>query len=404
MPEPSRKSIVLRALIVAGALALAVGGIVLCEHRPVAATRLIECLLVFGLVIVLAWATRGALRNAMVVGCSLMFGLAVVEGVTLAMSRGGTNRAGTVADDSGLAQSQPLFGWGPSRPGVFHSTKHTADGRVIFDTHVTIDETLNRKTEPSMGPRPIAFFGDSWVYGDGVDDDGALPQAFADLTDRKIPVLNLAFAGWSPAQNLLALQSGLYAPLLRSPRHFILFTAAFHLERTACKGLYATSHAPRFVLKGSTLKYTGSCKDGWNLLAPIERFARGFSLGREIDPLLAQPTRHDVETYIKLIEAFVATAKQEYGVRTTILFAPFGESYIKGSGYTEAQLLEALRKSGVDVLVDELPPIEDPSLYSISGDGHPSKLANQARAREVKAHLAQTDPNALAMDDEEAGR
>lgn len=398
MPEKSSKSVALRTLVVAGALAVAVGGIVLCEHRPVAATRLLECLLVFAVVVAVAWATRGALRNSLIVCGSLIFGLAVLEGVALAFSRPGTIQETAIANDSGLARSRPLVGWGPTRPGVYHSTKSTADGRrLIFDTQVTIDATLIRKTDPSTGTRPIAFFGDSWVYGDGVDDDGTLPQAFADLTDRKIPVLNLAFAGWSPAQNLLALQSGLYAPLLRSPRHFILFTAAFHLERTACLGAYAASRSPRFVLDRATVTYVGPCASRWGLLAPIGRFARGFAIEKRIDPLLTQPTRRDVETYIRLIETFVASAKVRYDVPTTILFSPFGDDYLRGSGYSEAQILDELRKSGADVLMDRLPPTKDPYRYWIADDGHPTKLANQVRAAAVKVHLRETDPTALEI-------
>ena len=88
---------------------------------------------------------------------------------------------------------------------------------------------------------------------------------------------------------------------------------------------------------------------------------------------------------------------RDYGVRTTVLFAPFEQAYIQGSGYTEADILAALRKDGVDVLVDRLPKIADEDLYWIQGDGHPTALSNKTRAAEIEAHLRDVDPAALAV-------
>ena len=120
-----------------------------------------------------------------------------------------------------------------------------------------------------------------------------------------------------------------------------------------------------------------------------------FELYRHIEPLLAAPRHEDVATYIEIIEAFVAQAARIDHVRTTVLFAPFEATYLARSGYTEADIVGELRRAGLDVLVDHLPAIADPGLYTIADDGHPTALANRARAAEVEAHLRQVDPAAL---------
>ena len=389
-----------KSRLVASAATIAIGAIVIVELGHIASARFYECLVLAALAAVLAWAARGTRRsgllvNGLVMTCSLLAGLALLEGVGLLLDRLQGIEPPATANDSGLSRGRPLVGWGPVKPGVYRSFKTAADGHLVFDTHVTIDAHLNRKTVPSDGERPILFFGDSWIYGDGVEDDATLPQAFADLNQGRIPVLNLAFAGWSPAVNLVALRAGLYDSLVEKPRHAILFTSPFHLERTACKGLYALSGAPRLVPDHDDVRFIGPCVAGRQALVPLFAIAKRFAIYRRISQLLATPSRDDIATYLKIIEAFVAQAKQSYGVETTVLFAHFDDTYLKKSGITEAGVVDDLRRAGLDVLVDRLPRIADMSLYTIPREGHPTGLANTARAAEIAAHLREVDPAAL---------
>ena len=69
--------------------------IVMIEHQPFLRTaRFLECLLVLALLAVAAGTTRGVLRNTLVVACSLLFGLAAIEGVVLVMGPERARRAG----------------------------------------------------------------------------------------------------------------------------------------------------------------------------------------------------------------------------------------------------------------------------------------------------------------------
>lgn len=384
-----------RSLVVAAAVVVVLAVVAITERATSGPLgNLVECAVVTGLLCVLAWAARGAARDALMVAASLLFGLTLIDGGLRLTATETRDAPVATLSDSGLDKVRPIVGWGPSRPGVFRLIKAYPDGRVVFDVNVTIDRTLNRLTLPTSDRGAIAFFGDSFIFGDGLNDDETLPQTFARLTGGKVPVWNLAFSGWSPANNLAALQSTLYRPLLAAPRHFVLFTAAFHVERTACKGAWAVGPSARYVMVGDRLENSGPCAT--KLQATLSRFARRFALYDRLADAVSGVTRQDVLTYLKIVETFIETARTNYDAPTTILFKTMDEDYLRGTGFTQDMLIEALRKAGADVLVEALPPIADDSLYRIKGDGHPTGLANEAVAREIETHLELVDPAALA--------
>ena len=81
-------------------------------------------------------------------------------------------------------------------------------GASIYKAEYTIDSNLLRETLSAETGPTIAFFGDSFTFGEGVNDAETLPQAFADLLGRRERVLNLGFSGYGPHQFLAELQTG----------------------------------------------------------------------------------------------------------------------------------------------------------------------------------------------------
>ena len=384
-----------RGVVVLSTVVAAVAIIALVERLPRAPiSNIAECGVVIGVLAVLAWATSGFLQNVLVVGISLLVGLTLVDGglVIVEWLEPAAKPLPATAD-AGLSKARPIVGWGPVKPGQYHVVKTRYDGKIIFDAHYTIDDALNRKTVPSANTGSIAFFGDSFIFGEGLEDGETLPQDFAALNNGHIPVWNLAFSGWAPSHNLAALRARLYKPLLGSPRHFILFTTAFHVTRTACKLNWSDSPSPRYVLAGDELVNSGPCATSGK--ATLMRFGRRFALYERVERVFSGNTHRDVATFLKIVETFVATAKRDYNVPTTVLIKTDEGQYLKGTGYTEADVIDALRKAGVDVLVETFPPIADPSRYTITDDGHPSSLANRVLAQQVEDHLRAVDPAAL---------
>ena len=100
-----------------------------------------------------------------------------------------------------------MVGWGPQRPGPFRATR-SFNGRKVYDVTYTIDSNLNRQTLAGEAGKGIAVFGNSFIFGEGLEDHQTLPQQLADLQQRRSPIYNLGFGAYNPAQALAQLQTG----------------------------------------------------------------------------------------------------------------------------------------------------------------------------------------------------
>ncbi|MGH6801473.1 MAG: SGNH/GDSL hydrolase family protein, partial [Methylocella sp.] len=290
---------------------------------------------------------------------------------------------------------RPVIGWGPEHPGRFHAEKRDPKtGAVIYVADYTIDANLLRQTASSeMGPA-IVFFGDSFTFGDGVNDAETLPQAFADLLDGKERVLNLGFSGYGPQQFLRELETGLFDPLIGSrPRLFIFMTAAWYAERTSCKASW-TPHAPRYALENGQIVFKGACNEGPSLRLR-EWLEATSSYGLMVEPFRHKLSHGDVDLYIRIVLAAVNLAKEKYGVATLIPYIA-APGYLGGTGFSDDEIVQRLRDGGAMVVDASLAKEEaGGALIGIKGDGHPTPLANRLRASIIEAYIESRMPGIL---------
>jgi hypothetical protein len=345
---------------------------------------ILEFFFCVGLLILL----RGRFRDAALVLASIFLCLVLIEAYqTLVYPR-------ALAGAEGLAGSKPILGWGALAPGLFTAKKiDPKTGRVIYDTTYTITDQLLRKTVSADNGPTVAFFGDSFMFGEGLSDSDTLPQIFSDLEDRKFRVLNLAFSGYGPQQFLRALETRMYDGLLQDARLFVFETAAWHAERTACTPPF-TLRAPRYVLENDRPVYVGACAEG------ITRFVReilGHSAAYRtlVQPVEGAPSRADIDLYIAVVRRAVTLARETYHVPTVILYLPYDPGYLAGTGYTDREIMAKLRESGAGI-VEGLVDLSHPEVaLIIPGDGHPTGAANRQWAEKIKAwweRHAQTSP------------
>ncbi|MGH6845411.1 MAG: SGNH/GDSL hydrolase family protein [Methylocella sp.] len=361
-------------------------------RHPVPAFRLFTFSLVFLTLADVASLLRGKGRNGLVVLASLAFGLCVIEAVATLLE---PKTSTTVTP--GRSVRRPVIGWGPGHAGRFHVEKRGPAGAVIYVADYTIDANLVRQTTAGEKGPAIVFFGDSYTFGEGVNDAETLPQAFADLLDRKERVLNLGFIGYGPQQFLRELEAGLFDPLIGArPRLFIFMTAAWHAERTACKASW-TPPAPRYALENGQIVFKGACNEGPSLWLR-EWLENTTSYRLMVEPIRHKLSHDDVDLYIRILLAGVSLAKEKYGVATLIpyLRVRAGEDYLGGTGFTDESIIARLREGGAIVIDASLAEEEaQGALISIPGDGHPTPFANRARAAMVKNYVEQQMPSIL---------
>ncbi len=372
-------------------LLILLGLIVLMEARhPFPSFRLATFILAFSALAAVASLLRGKLRDGLVVLASLAFGLSIIEiTATLLDSRVLSVLA------NGFTVPQPVVGLGPEHAGRFHAEKtDPKSGIPIYSADYTIDQNLLRETRSVETGPTIVFFGDSYTFGEGLNDADTLPQQFADLLGRKQRVLNLGYPGYGPQQFLAELQTGCFDGVIgEQPRLFIFLTAAGHAERTACKPFWVRRW-PRYTLENGQVVLKGACSEGLSL-GVREWLEDMVSYRLFIEPYLQRITHDDVELYVRILLAAVKLGKEKYHAATLI---PYGRStgYLDGTGFSDDEIIQRLRDGGALVVDVTLPrQAADGVPLEIKGDGHPTPLANRLKASIIKDYIEQHMPGVL---------
>src|SRR6478609_1029861 len=102
----------------------------------------------------------------------------------------------------------------------------------FMDVTYTIDSNLNRQTLAGEAGKGISVFGDSFIFGEGLEDHQTIPQELANLQQRRSPIYNLWFSAYNPAHALALIQSGIVDRILSNTRVIVKFVAPWHAERT----------------------------------------------------------------------------------------------------------------------------------------------------------------------------
>jgi len=363
-------------------VALGGAGLYLAVSRSNAWDRFFELTLGFAIAVYVAAVLGGRLRSAAMTVASLLFGLAAVEGYAVLQLAPPIDIA-----TPGYSGGRPILGWGPQHAGIFHFKR--LDGRtgaVVYDVDYTIDEHLNRQVISAETGPTIAFFGDSMTFGQGVSDADTLPQAFADATERRFRVLNFAVPGYGPQQFLRALETDMYRDLMTEPHLFVMLTAAWHAERSNCAESYMW-HAPRYVLVRGVPTYQGACSDHWTERVR-QLWTRAAMNSVFFKPAFGGANAADMDLFVAILIRAGQLVREKYGVPALILYLPY-DAYVRQAGTTDRQIMQRLRDAGLLVADAELDPKDFPDqTLEIPGDGHPTGVANRARALLVQDVLA----------------
>jgi hypothetical protein len=361
--------------------------------QPFPSFRLATLILAFLALAGMASLLRGKLRNGLVVLASLAFGLSMIEATATILET-----KELYVETNGFSVRQPVVGWGPEHPGHFHAEKtDPKSGVPIYSADYTIDSNLLRETRSAETGPTIAFFGDSWTFGVGLNDADTLPQAFADLLGRKQRVLNLGFPGYGPQQFLAEMQAARFDGVIGAqPRLFIFLTVSWQVARTACKPLWV-AWAPRYALENGQVALKGLCYEGVSLRMR-KRLEDMASYRLFIEPYLQKATHEDVELYIRIVLAAVNLAKEKYGVATLIPYIRYipENGYLKRTGFSDDEIVQRLRDGGAMVVDVPLATEEAAGAkLSIEGDGHPTPLANRLRASLLEDYIEYRMPGIL---------
>ena len=273
----------------------------------------------------------------------------------------------------------------PSQAGRFTLTH---DGNPIFGHGYTIGPNGLRVSPPheAVADVPCAlFFGGSFTFGTGVEDDEALPYVAGILSEGRYQVYNFGYRGYGPHQMLAALESGLVDSVIECVPTVVIYQALVgHMTRSVGLSDWDT-HGPRYVLAdtGEAIR-RGNFDDFDN---PLVGFLQGI-LKKSLTVMAlgyGRYTNYKMDLMVAILDKSRNLVAERYpGSEFHVIF---WDACATKEPEPVARILidKIVRKNFqlhlVSTIVVDICAKRDE--YMIQGDGHPNKTAHDKIARYV---------------------
>jgi hypothetical protein len=259
-------------------------------------------------------------------------------------------------------------------------------GAPVYDATYTIDRLGNR-VAPENPDRPaVVFFGCSYTFGDGIDDQQSLPWQFAEASGHRFDVVNAGHSGHGAHQMLRMLETDhLAARLPRGVARAFYSAMDHHPARAA--GLAAWDlEGPRYELEGDGVAWRGPFLGHGPAL--LVKGAQSLFGSRWLPPWRDRPVDPpvDEERWVRIVSRAATLARERWGAPLTTIMWDANSA----GGERMAALL---RERGLDVLpVSSILPTGKGPADLIPDDWHPTPATNAHIARALAARFfAATD-------------
>lgn len=269
-----------------------------------------------------------------------------------------------------------------------HSTK-SERGVRLYDVTYTIDSKGLRVAPPvrvNGGGTPgcILFFGDSFTFGEGLQDSETLPYQVGIRSGAR--TFNFGFHGYGPHQMLAAIEKGLVRQLVDCRPDYAIYQAiSHHVARVAGKVFFG-QHAPRYRLgSDGSVYFDGHFDDEKKVSSWLDE-ELNWHLGKSsIYRILGKREGRVSEGDVRLLLAIVRRSRNllaaEYpGIKFhVILWQVRGEDRA-----IYGDLRDGFRQMNIPVhLVEDILPgyaVDSPTYVLSIRDKHPNALANRILA------------------------
>lgn len=256
-----------------------------------------------------------------------------------------------------------------------HTLRDTKDDELIYEMTVTTDEKGRRITPIAQfrdSDRFIAFFGDSYTFGDGVNDNETLPYFVGTLLPD-YQVYNYAFSGYGPQHMLALLEGDLLSEKLNAKRAIGVY-------------LYIDAHVGRAAY---------SMRSGWVQQSPFYVLNKNDEVERKGNFHTTNPIRYALyqdllskSSLLKLLGVnlpYIGTDEILFTCRIIARSREIFEEKFPNSSFFavfhpgQNQYAKDLKQCFTERGVNYLDYSEEdwPEKYRIPFDGHPNAIGHQ---------------------------
>ena len=327
-------------------------------------------------------------RTIWLVLASLLASFAAAEGFFGVLAEPALNRNMTKIDTpSQWNVSDDVVGYRPE-PGVKVDVVGNFHDELVYHKTYTIEPSGARLTPGSVPQGPTyLFMGDSYIFGEGLNDDETVPSQFAQHLATPAHVVNLGVLGYSPAHLVRALETGLYDKyVVGKVGAVITWSTPLQMPRVIGDGGWLGS-SPRFELDAAgNLRYTGSFT-GYRLRHPMAGawyLARTY-LASAARASEAEAEREQTELYIALLKRLRDLVRERYAAPLIMIY-DWPDERVQGQvDMLEAPIFQEIKKLGMaNVRVrDIIDPIGNWHNFFIPHDGHPNAVLDKRVAADV---------------------
>jgi hypothetical protein len=278
-------------------------------------------------------------------------------------------------------------------------SKKMLGNKVLYDVTYTTNQhglrvsphdLASSKNYSNKDVKNVVFFGDSFTYGEGVNDNETFPFLFEKLSEGKYKTYNFAFHGYGPHQMLRILETGLLDEVMSGNKPSIAIYLALieHIDRASGKILW-DYNVPKYKLSPSgTPEFVGSFKSNLisednqvkNLKNPRSQLFSRIGLTRLFD---SKRSAEDIELFIKMVVQAKNILENKYNAKFYVMVWPLGDPDTNS-------IIVKLKENHIEVInVNQIfgKYKDPPEKYRIEIDNHPTKLAHERIAKYLLEYL-----------------
>lgn len=255
-----------------------------------------------GLAMVARNVTARAIFVNLAVACATV---GMIEGYLATQKKSTRHFEGAYVERYFDKSPSPILGYRPYKNTVVDSRRYFHD-ELIYDVTYSIDANGLRSSTPvpqTGSDRCILFFGGSFTFGEGVEDDETAAYRVGQRLDGRYRIFNFGFHGYGPHQMLSALESDLVGSITDCDVRYVFYQGLVeHVQRSAGLGLWDLT-GPRYVLSERGVERRGSLFEAYHLPLPIiELLKKSLIFNKVIGWLYGAVGDEEIELYLAIID------------------------------------------------------------------------------------------------------
>ena len=288
-------------------------------------------------------------------------------------------------------ETNEFLGYKPINNHRHTATKMLGD-QIVYEATYTHDEHGLRESPPCDGENAVGdvlFFGGSFTYGMGVNDNQTMPFQVGLMTERQFCIHNFGLQGYGPHQMLSALEHGIVARVVPDDGKIkvgIYLAITDHLSRAAGRSTW-DQHGPRYLMAPSgEVRFSGNFDDNTGFSKSLARHLRKSFTYNRIAEARTGAREMDLELFLGIVNASRKTFESLYEKTDFhVIFwdNPQIELSQKTAGYLKGKMQH------LHLITEIIPDIhQNKELYRISEhDGHPSAHTHGLIAEYVVSNI-----------------